>query len=92
MVTNCAPLDADLLLFCHERGFMLSHYVTMIKLMLLKNLTLLQYIKMACLIYEGCPSKSWTFVIKRDYLSGILICQYTSTTHFLQIWVKSHFR
>ena len=24
------------------------------------------------LIYEGCPSKSWTFVIKRDCLSGIL--------------------
>ena len=23
-------------------------------------------------IYEGCPSKLWTFVIKRDFLSGIL--------------------
>ena len=22
--------------------------------------------------YEGCPSKSWTFAIKRDCLSGIL--------------------
>ena len=22
--------------------------------------------------YEGCPSKSWTVVIKRDCLSGIL--------------------
>ena len=24
MGTNCAPLVADLLLFCHERNFMLS--------------------------------------------------------------------
>ena len=24
MGTNCAPLVADLFLFCHERGFMLS--------------------------------------------------------------------
>ena len=23
-------------------------------------------------IYEGCPSKLWTFVIKRDFVSGIL--------------------
>ena len=23
-------------------------------------------------IYEGCPSKSWTFVITRDNVSGIL--------------------
>ena len=22
--------------------------------------------------YEGCPSKSWTFVIARDFVSGIL--------------------
>ena len=24
MGTNCAPLDADLFLFCHERDFMMS--------------------------------------------------------------------
>ena len=24
------------------------------------------------LFYEGCPSKSWTFVIKRQFVSGIL--------------------
>ena len=23
-------------------------------------------------MYEGCPSKSWTFVIKRDCVSGML--------------------
>ena len=23
-------------------------------------------------MYEGCPSKSWTFVVKRDFVSGIL--------------------
>ena len=23
-------------------------------------------------IYEGCPSKSWTFVITRDFVSEIL--------------------
>ena len=25
----------------------------------------------ALLTYEGCPSKSWTFVIKRDCVPGI---------------------
>ena len=24
------------------------------------------------ILYEGCPSKVWTFVMKRDCLSGIL--------------------
>ena len=24
-------------------------------------------------IYEGCPRKSWTFVITRDFVSGILL-------------------
>ena len=23
-------------------------------------------------LYEGCPSKSWTFVITRDFVSGII--------------------
>ena len=36
MGTNCAPLVADLFLFCYERDFML----TIIKLILLKLLTL----------------------------------------------------
>ena len=32
------------------------------------------YFYFSCILYmyEGCPSKSWTFVIKRDCLSGIL--------------------
>ena len=34
MGTNCAPLVADLFLFCYERDFMLS--LTIIKLILLK--------------------------------------------------------
>ena len=41
MGTNCAPLVADLFLFCYERDFMLS-LSAIIKLMLLKLLTLLQ--------------------------------------------------
>ena len=37
MGTNCAPLVADLFLFCYERDFMLS--LTIIKLIILKLLT-----------------------------------------------------
>ena len=38
MGTNCAPLVADLFLFCYERNFMTS--VTLSKLKLLKHLNL----------------------------------------------------
>ena len=38
MGTNCAPLVADLFLFCYERDFVLS-LSTIIKLTLLKLLT-----------------------------------------------------
>ena len=40
MGTNCAPLVADLFLFCHERDFMYFLCQTIIKLILLKLLTL----------------------------------------------------
>ena len=40
MGTYCAPLVADLLLFCYGGGFMLS--LTIIKQILLTNLTLPQ--------------------------------------------------
>ena len=39
--TNCAPLIADMFLFCYERDFMLS-FLTILTLMLLKLLTLPQ--------------------------------------------------
>ena len=39
--TNYSPLPADLFLFCYERDFMFS-FLTIIKLMLLKHLTLPQ--------------------------------------------------
>ena len=42
MSTNCAPLVADLFIFCYERDFMLSLFLTIIKQMLLKQLTLPQ--------------------------------------------------
>ena len=42
-------------------------------------------------VYEGCPSKSWTFVITRDFVPGILrffmMCSYISRKHFVQIWL-----
>ena len=39
MGTNCAPLVADLFLFCYESDFLLSLCQTIIKLILLKLLT-----------------------------------------------------
>ena len=39
MGTNCAPLVADLFLFCYERDFMTSHSNDKIKLILLRHLT-----------------------------------------------------
>ena len=45
-------------------------------------------------LYEGNPSKSWTFVITQDFVSEILwvffmMCSYTSWKHFEQIWLES---
>ena len=41
MGTNCAPLVADLFLFCYERDFMMSHLMIS-RMMLVMRLTLLQ--------------------------------------------------
>ena len=49
MGTNCAPLVADLFLFCYERDFMLSLSDNNQQI-LLKHLTLPQDIWMICLI------------------------------------------
>ena len=49
MGTNCAPLDADLFLFGYERDFMVS-VQTIVKLIVLKRLTLPPDIKMTFLI------------------------------------------
>ena len=39
MGTNCAPLVADLFLFCYERDFMMSLSLMISRLMLLMRLT-----------------------------------------------------
>ena len=33
---------------------------------------IIEFVKLLNLIYEGCPSKSWTFVITRDCVPVIL--------------------
>ena len=57
--TNCAPLVADLFLFCYERDFMLSLYQTIIKLVLLQLLNLPLGILMTNLILITLTLSKW---------------------------------
>ena len=40
-------------------------------------------------VYEGCPSKTWTFVIARDFVSGILCLFYGMFIYILETFCKN---
>ena len=75
MGTNCAPLVADLFLFCYERDLMMSlsddkqvdiidaFNTTSRYLDDILNINHVYCDKMVSQIFEGCTRKSYTFVI-----------------------------